>query len=137
MLTFYQERIANEGYLRTATERRSLLELARAIGYELRPGVAAATWLAFTLDDSPGSPRQVTIAAGTRAQSLPTKSELPQSFETGEDLVARPEWNALQPRTLKPQEFGARLDPPVPRRRRHPAPAGRRPAVRGRGREER
>ena len=28
VLTFYQERIANEGYLRTATERRSVLELA-------------------------------------------------------------------------------------------------------------
>ena len=27
VLTFYQERIANEGYLATATERRSLLEL--------------------------------------------------------------------------------------------------------------
>ncbi len=41
VLTFYQERIANEGFLRTATERRSVLELARAIGYELSPGVAA------------------------------------------------------------------------------------------------
>ncbi len=33
VLTFYQERIANEGYLRTATERRSVLELARLLGY--------------------------------------------------------------------------------------------------------
>src|SRR5215471_9658102 len=32
VLTFYQERIANEGYLRTATERRSILELARLVG---------------------------------------------------------------------------------------------------------
>src|SRR6266704_3457639 len=45
VLTFYQERIANEGYLRTATERRSVLELARAIAYELGPGVAAAAYL--------------------------------------------------------------------------------------------
>jgi hypothetical protein len=43
VLTFYQERIANEGFLRTATERRSVLEMARAIGYELNPGVAATT----------------------------------------------------------------------------------------------
>ena len=42
VLTFYQERIANEGYLRTATERRSVLNLARLIGYTLRPGVAAS-----------------------------------------------------------------------------------------------
>src|SRR4051812_35571639 len=32
VLAFYQERIANEHYLRTATERRSIRELARAIG---------------------------------------------------------------------------------------------------------
>ena len=38
VLSFYQERLLNEGFLRTATERRSVLELARAIGYELRPG---------------------------------------------------------------------------------------------------
>jgi hypothetical protein len=107
VLSFYQERIANEGFLRTATERRSLLELARTIGYELRPGVAASTWLAFTLDGSPGSPRQVTVPAGTRAQSLPTKSELPQSFETGADLVARPEWNALRPQRLEDQTIAA------------------------------
>jgi predicted phage baseplate assembly protein len=103
VLTFYQERIANEGFLRTATERRSLLELARTIGYELRPGVAASTWLAFTLDSSPGSPLEVTIPAGTRAQSLPTRSELPQSFETGADLLARPDWNALLPQRLTTQ----------------------------------
>jgi hypothetical protein len=106
VLSFYQERIANEGFLRTATERRSLLELARTIGYELRPGVASSTWLAFTLDGSPGSPREVAIPAGTRAQSLPTKTELPQSFETGEPLLARPEWNALRPRQMEPQTIG-------------------------------
>ena len=38
VLTFYQERIAQENYLRTATEQRSVLELARLIGYELAPG---------------------------------------------------------------------------------------------------
>src|SRR5262245_19567595 len=31
VLTFYQERLANEGYLRTATERLSVLELARLV----------------------------------------------------------------------------------------------------------
>src|SRR5262249_14813917 len=51
VLTFYQERIANEGFLRTATERRSILELARLVGYELRPGVAASAFLAFTVTD--------------------------------------------------------------------------------------
>jgi hypothetical protein len=43
VLTFYQERIANEGYLRTAVERRSVLELARLIGTRL-PGVASSVF---------------------------------------------------------------------------------------------
>ena len=32
VLTFYQERIANEGYLRTATEQLSIIALVRTIG---------------------------------------------------------------------------------------------------------
>ena len=63
VLTFYQERIANEGYLRTATERRSVLELARLVGYRLRPGVAASAFLAFLLDKDCA----VEIPRGTRA----------------------------------------------------------------------
>src|SRR6476646_938632 len=62
VLTFYQERIANEGYLRTAVERRSVLELARAIGYELNPGVAASTFLAFTVEDAPSQLNAATTA---------------------------------------------------------------------------
>ena len=82
VLTFYQERIANESYMRTATERRSLLELARLIGYELRPGVAANTLLAFTMDDTPGAPLQTTVDIGTKVQSIPGPDEKPQTFET-------------------------------------------------------
>lgn len=102
VLTFYQERIANEGYLRTATERRSLLELARAIGYELRPGVAAGTCLAFTMDNVAGSPASVQLAIGTKAQSVPAQDEKPQTFETVEEIEARPEWNALKPQLFVP-----------------------------------
>ncbi|GLZ81520.1 putative baseplate assembly protein [Actinorhabdospora filicis] len=113
VLTFYTERIANEGYLRTATERYSVLELARAIGYELRPGVAASTALAFTLakpvpvPHAPGvevptimhavtAPEKITIPVGTRAQSVPGPGELPRAFETVEEIEARPEWNAIK-----------------------------------------
>ena len=108
VLTFYQERIANEGYLRTATERRSVLEMARAIGYELSPGVAASTYLAFTVDDKDGSPKKAAIAAGTKVMSIPaSQDELPQTFETvGDDFEALAEWNSLKPVTAKPQAIG-------------------------------
>src|SRR3990167_1810208 len=82
VLSFYQERIANEGYLRAATERRSLEELARGIGYALRPAVSASTYLAFTIEDAVGAPRSVTIPRGTQVQSVPGPGELPQTFET-------------------------------------------------------
>jgi len=98
VLTFYQERIANEGYLRTAIERRSVLEMARTIGYELNPGVAASTYLAFTVDDSSDLYAEVTIPEGTQVQSIPAQGKLPQTFETSEKLEAHVEWNALEPR---------------------------------------
>jgi baseplate J-like protein len=101
VLTFYQERIANEGYLRTATERRSILELARLIGYRLRPGVAASVYLAFTIENG----FDVEIPKGTRAQSLPGPGELPQPFETSEALKARSVWNTLKPRMTRPQDI--------------------------------
>ncbi|MEI2579933.1 putative baseplate assembly protein [Scytonema sp. PRP1] len=103
VLTFYQERIANESYLRTATERQSLLYLARLIGYKARPGVAASTYLAFTLEDAPGSPRKVPIDVGTKVQSLPEPGEKPQTFETVEKIEANAEWNAIKPQLTKTQ----------------------------------
>jgi predicted phage baseplate assembly protein len=103
VLTFYQERIANEGYLRTATERRSVLELARLVGYNLRPGVAATVYLAYTLEDKPADP--VEIPMGARAQSIPGPDELPQSFETSEKIVARAAWNNLQIRLTRPPDI--------------------------------
>ena len=107
VLTFYQERIANEGYLRTATERRSILELSRLIGYNLRPGVASSVYLAYTLDEdrttTPPKPTATTVPKGSRVQSVPGPGESPQSFETSEDLEARSEWNKLGLRQSQPQ----------------------------------
>ena len=111
VLTFYQERIANEGYLRTATERRSILELARLVGYKLRPGVAATTYLALTLENG----HEVVIEPfRLRAQSVPGPGELPQTFENIQELDARARWNKLQPRMTQPQEgsYGRRRPGP-------------------------
>ena len=81
--------------MRTATERRSVLELARLIGYDLAPGVAAEALLAFTLDDAKGAPGQVALNPGIKVQSIPGPGEMPQTFETVESLDARAGWNAL------------------------------------------
>jgi hypothetical protein len=98
VLTFYQERIANEGYLRTATERRSIIELARLVGYRLRPGVSASVHVAYTIDDD----GKTLIPAGAQVQSAGSSDEQPQTFETSESIEARGEWNAILPRMTHP-----------------------------------
>ncbi len=108
VLTFYQEHIANEGYLRTATERRSVLELARLLGYAPRPGVASTVYLAYTVDDN--FKETALIDVGARSQSVPGPGELPQSFETVEKLAARAAWNLLKPRMSQPQVLSKVLE---------------------------
>jgi len=103
VLTFYQERIANEGYLPTATERCSLLQLARLVNYTLRPGVSASVWLAFTVQTGFSG----TIPAGTRAQSIPASGQMPQFFETSADLDVSDQWNDLQVQLTRPQSITA------------------------------
>ncbi|HJZ65002.1 MAG TPA: putative baseplate assembly protein [Candidatus Acidoferrum sp.] len=105
VLTFYQERIANEGYLGTAVHRCSLQELARLVGYRLRPGVAASVFLAFNLETAPDDNVDVEIPPGTQAQSVPDPGQLPQTFETSQKITARIRWNNLQPRLSRPQKI--------------------------------
>src|SRR5687768_6071177 len=86
--------------------------MAKLIGYRLRPGVAAETWLAFALEPpktpppgttpDPGAfftgiPQSLTLASGLQVQSVPGPDEKPQTFETVEAIDARPEWNAAKP----------------------------------------
>jgi hypothetical protein len=111
ILTFYQERLVNESYLRTATQLRSLTELSRLIGYQPAPGVASSVYLAFSLKAAPGfapdpSTPTITIPAGTQVQSVPVQGQKPQTFETSADIPAKADWNAL------PVESSAPFIPP-------------------------
>jgi predicted phage baseplate assembly protein len=106
VLTFYQERVANESYLRTAAERRSVVELSRLIGYQPKPGVAAFTALAFTVEEAPGAPRVAVVEPGLKVQSVPGHLETAQTFEAIDGLDARAEWNAIRPRLTAVQTFG-------------------------------
>jgi hypothetical protein len=101
IITFYQERLANESYLRTAVDQRSVFELARLVGFVPSPGVAASAYLAFTLSDAPGSPDNVLISAGTRVQSVPGPGQTPQTFETSADITAKIAGNALPAQTTQ------------------------------------
>ena len=107
ILTFYQERLANESYLGTATQLRSLIELSRLIGYQPSPGVSASVYVAFTLKAATGQPIDpttpaITIPAGTQIQSVPAQNQTPQVFETFADIRAKADWNALPVQASQP-----------------------------------
>lgn len=105
--TFYQQQFAQESYLRTATERRSILELARLIGYELNPGVAAHTSLAFGMETTAGAPTTLSLPSGTLVQSTPGPGQQAQAFESIQAITAQQAFSALTPRltqTAIPQQ---------------------------------
>ncbi len=59
IVLYYTDRALNEGFLDTAVERRSLVNLLRLIGYELRPSRPASADLTLLFD--PDDPGLVTI----------------------------------------------------------------------------
>jgi uncharacterized phage protein gp47/JayE len=113
VITFYQERYANEAFLRTATQQASLVRLARLLDYRLRPGVAATTELAFTLDAG----KTVPVPIGLRVQSIPAQNQQPQTYQVLEAIEADARFNQLRifphPKDVNPlaqNSAGAILD---------------------------
>lgn len=92
ILTFYQERTANEAYLRTAILREDVLRLAALLGYVPAPGLAASVLLAFTLENA----RQLQIPLGLKVQSVPGQNQKPQKFETIESVAVDAIWNNVR-----------------------------------------
>jgi hypothetical protein len=78
VLGFYDERIANESYLRTAVLRPSLRKLVGLIGYQARPALAASVVLAAIADGN----RPVVLPPRTGFRSDASAGVPPQVFET-------------------------------------------------------
>lgn len=114
VLTFYNERYANEAYLRTARQSSSLFELANMVGYTPRPGLSSSVYLAFDVDDKSNT---VLIEAGTQAKStpIPGRGQSPQTFETSVDFTARPSFNKIRPRLNRPQQLARSFWPNLDR----------------------
>ncbi|TDV48769.1 hypothetical protein [Actinophytocola oryzae] len=99
MLDFYRDRIAEEGYVATAVEDRSALELGRAVGAGPTPPVGASVLLSFTAEQVP----EVVVAAGTAVHSIPGQGETTQVFETETGLRVLPERNSVPLRQRRAQ----------------------------------
>jgi hypothetical protein len=80
ILTFYNERIANESYLRTAVLPASVANLVALLGYAPAPGIAATGNVAAVR--SPARPAEpLVIPAGLRLSSVATPGVPAQAFE--------------------------------------------------------
>ena len=79
ILTFYNERIANEDYLTTAQLPESVNHLVQALGYRPRPALGSRVQLAGLL--SAGARTPVTVPQGLQVQSKPGPGQQPQVFE--------------------------------------------------------
>jgi len=101
VLGFYLDRIADEGYLSTATQPGSILALANLVGYQPVPGLAAQVYLAYTLapDSADGA---VQFSPGLLFQSVPAPGQQAQTFESAQTIVARPSWNLMSPKSTQP-----------------------------------
>lgn len=66
ILSYYTDRVAQEAYLPTATQRQSLLNIAQLLGYTPSNGTPATGTVTF-ITDNPGN--AVVIPAGTQVQS--------------------------------------------------------------------
>jgi hypothetical protein len=77
ILTFYNERVATQAYLRTADLPESVNRLIRLLGYRPRPGIGAIGVLAALAN----SPKPFTLPKGFQIQSKPGPGQQPQIFE--------------------------------------------------------
>lgn len=79
VLLYYQDRIANESYLETAVERRSVMHLLRLIGYELHPALPSSADLTLLFKDDVLD--LVTINTGAIFETTAKVTGKPVSFQ--------------------------------------------------------
>lgn len=101
VISFYDQVIAHEGYVRTARQRSSTRRLVELLGYLPRPAVAAIVKLAAFAEGK----QALTLPAGTAFRSSAFAGNPPQVFEldapaTVHALLDRWTFEMLRPTTL-------------------------------------
>jgi hypothetical protein len=92
VLGFYDERIANESYIRTAVQRSSLRRIVDLLGYVPAPGVAGTATIAAIAEGR--TPVSVPASTGFRSDAFSNQS--PQVFESTVDGSIHPLTNSWQ-----------------------------------------
>ncbi len=86
VLTFYNERVANEAYVRTATQAHSVTNLVALLGYQPAPGIAATGTLAAVSSAAhPAEP--LVLPAGMSLSSTASPGVPAQTFEVDSEAT--------------------------------------------------
>jgi hypothetical protein len=101
ILTYYQERIATESFLRTSRLEESIIELLYLVDYLPQRGRSASTLVRFvanekTVPPSPSMESAVIIPKGFKIRSVPAKGQEAIIFETDEPLVISSDHNLMK-----------------------------------------
>jgi hypothetical protein len=86
VIAFYNERIANQDYLRTADLPESVAHLVAILGYRPRPAIGATGVLAALVTAG----QSAVLPKGLQFQSKPTPGQAPQIFELFADTPIGP-----------------------------------------------
>ena len=97
VLGFYDERTANETYIRTAVRRPSLRRIVELLGYTPSSGIAATATVAALADGAVA----VTLPPATGFRSSAFAAEPPQVFETTAEWTIHPLKNQWKVITFK------------------------------------
>lgn len=91
-LSYMQDRVANEAFLDTATQRRSVAAHLALIGYAMDPGAAAYTWLQLQVN----SAQSLTASSPLQVSNLRLRADEPLIiFETLGAARFFPEHNSM------------------------------------------
>ncbi len=90
VLTFYNERIANEMYLGQALHKLSVEQLVALVGYIPRPALSAMGAVAFEIETG----KSTRLWRGLKVMSIPGPDETAQTFETLEEIQGAGRLNA-------------------------------------------
>lgn len=91
-LSYMQDRVANEAFLNSATQRRSVAGHLALIGYQMDEGASAYTWLHFKVNEVQTLPDR----PGFKVSNSPSSSAEPLLvFETLGEATLDPRHNAM------------------------------------------
>ena len=88
VLTFYNEQIANQDFLRTADLPESVNNLIAILGYRPRPAIGAKGYVAALRSTGPNfGNRPIVLPKALSFQSKPAPGQQPQTFELSADTA--------------------------------------------------